>query len=121
MSASLEGAILGRLHQSQWLGARTEPGRRRTGADQLHIWELGDAIELAAIVGIIGGVVLAAAAIALSIDRRRTVARLGWMLVLDGIVIVALLKGVRVCAGRRVDSPGCRRPCRGASPGPPRT
>ncbi len=72
-------------------------------ADQLHIWELEDVIELTALIGIIGGIVLAAAAIALSRDRRRTVARLGWMLVIDGVVIVALLKGLRIYAGQRID------------------
>ena len=72
-------------------------------ADQLHIWELDDVIELTALIGIIGGIVLAAAAIALSRDRRRTVARVGWMLVIDGLVIVALLKGLRIYAGQRID------------------
>ena len=83
-------------------------------ADQLHIWELDDIIELAAFIGIIGGIVLAAAAIALSRDRRRTVARVGWMLVIDGLVIVALLKGLRIYAGQRIDSPELSQAVQGA-------
>jgi hypothetical protein len=106
VSASLEAGSAG---QSTEAGSGSGLGRSMADitrrADQLHFWELGDAIDLAAIVGTIGGIILAAAAIALSRDRRRTVARVGWMLVIDGLVIVALLKGLRVYAGRRIDSP----------------
>jgi hypothetical protein len=114
VSASLEAPSSGSSTKASGTGLGRSLADVTRRADQLHIWELGDAIELAAIVGIIGRIVLAGAAIALSLDRRRTVARLGWMLVLDGIVIVGLLKGVRVYAGQRVDSPELSQAVQGA-------
>jgi hypothetical protein len=119
VSASLEAPSSGSSTKASGSGLGRSLADVTRRADQLHIWEFGDAIELAAIVGIIGGVVLAAAAIALSLDRGRTVARLGWMLVLDGIVIVALLKGVRVSGyGCLFEPPPT--PARGPEPLAPR-
>ena len=114
VSASLEAPSSGSSTKASGSGLGRSLADVTRRADQLHVWELGDAIELAAIVGIIGRIVLAVAAIAVSLDRRRTVARLGWMLVLDGIVIVGLLKGVRVYAGQRVDSPELSQAVQGA-------
>ena len=75
----------------------------RGAADQLHIWELDDVIELVPSSGSSAGS---------SSPRRpsRSAAiagapspGVGWMLVIDGLVIVALLKGLRIYAGQRID------------------
>ena len=71
-------------------------------ANALHIWDLEQLVDLAAIVGILGGGLLAALSVALSLDRRRAVVRIGWVLVADGALIVLCLKGARVYAGRRI-------------------
>jgi hypothetical protein len=114
VTASLQASSSGGSTKASGSGLARSLDDVTRRADQLHIWELGDAIELAAYVGILGGIALAAVAIALSLDRRRTVARLGWMLVIDGLVIVGLLKGLRVYAGGRVDSPELSQAVQGA-------
>ncbi len=114
VSASLEEPSSSSSAKSSGSGLGRSLADVTRRADQLHIWELDDAIELVAVIGIIGGIVLAAAAIALSLDRRRTVAGVGWMLVVDGIVIVALLKGLRIYAGQRIDSPELSQAVQGA-------
>ena len=87
------------------------------GGHQLHIWELDDAIELVAVIGIIGGIVLAAAARRSASTGGAPSPGVGWMLVVDGIVIVALLKGLGVVRPARSTAPSSPRPSGRAGPG----
>ena len=57
---------------------------------------------------------MAALAIALSRDRRHRVATVGWVLVVDGAVLIALLKLGRVYAGRRIEDDALSQAVQGA-------
>ena len=56
----------------------------------------------------------AALAIGLSRDRRHRVATVGWVLVVDGAAIIALLKLGRVYAGRRIEDDALSQAVQGA-------
>ncbi len=81
---------------------------------RLHIWDLDAITTTVAFVGTLGAAALAALAIALSRDRRHRVATLGWVLVIDGAVIIALLKLDGVYAGRRIHDPPLSQAVQGA-------
>jgi hypothetical protein len=68
----------------------------------LRVWSWESYAGTAALVGMGGGLVLAAIAIALSSDRRRTVRRLGWGVVATGLVLAALVPIAQVVAGSRI-------------------
>ena len=101
VSASLELRASGQ-GQSSGGGLGQSLAEVTQRANALHIWDLEELVDLAAIVGILGGGLLAALSVALSLDRRRAVVRIGWVLVADGALIVLCLKGARVYAGRRI-------------------
>lgn len=68
----------------------------------LHVWQIEGWVHAAWLVGILGGLAAGAAAIAVAPDRRRTVAHLGWMLVVDGVVISGAVVALQWYAGHPI-------------------
>jgi hypothetical protein len=68
----------------------------------LHVWDLQDYAGLASGLGTIGGLALGGAAVALSLDRRRTLRRLGWCVLGGGLVLAALVPIAQWTAASRV-------------------
>ena len=58
---------------------------------QWGVWQLDNTISWIAIGTIVGALVAALGAVALARDRNRMVRRLGWVLLFDGVAIVAVL------------------------------
>ena len=83
-------------------------------AADLHVWELENLAAVIAVVGLVGGALLAALSVALSLDRRRAVARVGWIVLADGAVLVALLLLVQLYVGRVIADPGLSEAVQGA-------
>jgi hypothetical protein len=73
-----------------------------TRLSDLHVWDLQSYVDLLAGIGVLGGLVLSAAAVALSLDRRRTLRRLGWCVLGGGLVLAALVPAAQWIAGARV-------------------
>lgn len=69
----------------------------------LGIWKLDRTIASIAWIAILGALAAAAGALVLAGDRRRCVRRLGWVLVVDGAVIVLALQLLGWWAQRQVD------------------
>jgi hypothetical protein len=70
---------------------------------RLGVWKLEDTISTIGLVALVVALAAGAGAIALSDTRSRTIRQLGWTLVIDGLVIVALLQALQFWASRRVD------------------
>jgi hypothetical protein len=68
----------------------------------LRVWSWQDFAGTVTLVGLVGGPVLAAIAIAVSSDRRRTVRRLGWGVLVTGLVLAALVPIAQFVAGSRI-------------------
>ncbi len=68
----------------------------------LHIWDLDEYASSVAVLGLLGGPVLAALAIGLSTDRRRTMRRLGWGLLAGGLVLAAIVPLTQIIVGWRI-------------------
>ncbi|HEX8770197.1 MAG TPA: hypothetical protein VF711_05450, partial [Acidimicrobiales bacterium] len=60
----------------------------------LRIWRLEDESGLLVLAGLGGSVLAAAAAMALSTERRRTLRYVGWVIVADGLFVAALVVGL---------------------------
>lgn len=72
----------------------------------LHVWQLEDWTAEAGFFGIGGAFLAAAGAIALAADRRRTLQRVGWLVVAVGIFIVGAVLALQWYAGSLIDDPG---------------
>jgi hypothetical protein len=72
---------------------------------RLGVWKLNDDVDTIVGIAIIGAVVAAGGAIAVSTDRRRTVGALGWVIVADGLFIVAGLTVLVWWVARRISDP----------------
>jgi hypothetical protein len=72
---------------------------------RLGVWKLNNEVDQIVAVALIGAVLAAAGAIAVSTDRRRTVGALGWIIVADGAVIVAGLAVLVWWVARRFSDP----------------
>ena len=83
-------------------------------AADLHIWELEDLVAAVALVGLVGSALLAALSVALSLDRRRAVARIGWVVLADGAVIVGVRLAVQLYVARTIADPGLSDAVQGA-------
>ena len=83
-------------------------------AADLHVWELEDLVAAVALVGLVGSALLAALSVALSLDRRRAVARIGWVVLADGAVIVGVRLAVQLYVARRIADPGLSDAVQGA-------
>jgi hypothetical protein len=68
----------------------------------LRVWSWEDYAGVVTIVGLVGGPVLAAVAVALSTNRRRTVRRLGWGVVAGGLVLAGLVPLIQLVVGSRI-------------------
>jgi hypothetical protein len=69
---------------------------------RLGVWKLDDIIITIGSLAFIGTIVAAAGAIAVSTDRRRAVRRLGWAVVIDGILILVALQVLQWWVGRGI-------------------
>jgi hypothetical protein len=72
---------------------------------RLGVWRLGDDVDAVVAGAMVGAVIAAAAAIAVSVNRRRTVGALGWIIVADGAFIVATLAALVWWVSGRVADP----------------
>ncbi|HEY6530837.1 MAG TPA: hypothetical protein VIY72_00940 [Acidimicrobiales bacterium] len=68
----------------------------------LRVWSWEDYAGIVTLVGLVGGPVLAAVAIAVSPNRRRTVRRLGWGVVAGGLVLAILVPVSQGVVGSRI-------------------
>jgi hypothetical protein len=112
VAASLQVPTSGTASSGGGLGQSLADVTAKLG--QLHIWDLDSITTTVAIVGLLAAAGMAALAIGLSRDRRHRVATLGWILVIDGAVIIALLKLGRVYAGRRIQDDALSQAVQGA-------
>ena len=112
VAASLQAPSGGKASSSGGLGQSLADVTKKLG--DLHIWDLDAITSTVAIVALAGAAAMAALAIALSRDRRHRVATLGWVLVIDGAVLIALLKLGRVYAGRRIQDDALSQAVQGA-------
>src|SRR5262245_2860190 len=71
----------------------------------LGVWNLEDIIGGIAVGAFLGALVAAGGGIALALDRRRAVRRLGWIVVVDGLVIIVAIQVLRWWVGQRIDDP----------------
>jgi len=72
----------------------------------LHVWQIEGWAHSLWLLGVFGGLAAGAAAIAVAPDRRRRVARLGWVLVVDGAVIAGVVVLIQWYAGHSIGDSG---------------
>jgi hypothetical protein len=82
------------------LGSSFESATKRMA--DLHVWQIEGWAHSLWLLGTFGGLAAGAAAIAVASDRRRMVARLGWVLVADGAVIAGAVLAVQWYAGHSI-------------------
>ncbi|HUQ62206.1 MAG TPA: hypothetical protein VM121_00440 [Acidimicrobiales bacterium] len=80
----------------------------------LRVWSLEEETGGLMALGLGGSVLAAAGAIALATDRRRTVRRVGWIIVGDGLVVVGLVLAVEWYVGTLADTAELADALRGA-------
>ncbi|MGI9022862.1 MAG: hypothetical protein ACR2HV_06480 [Acidimicrobiales bacterium] len=101
-------------------GQETKNGLGQSLADttqrlaDLGIWKLDDRTAALGGIGVLGGLLCGAAAIALAVDRRRTAQILGAVVVVDGLIVAALVPVAQFIAGRAVGDPALADAVRGA-------
>src|SRR6185436_19743747 len=75
---------------------------------RLGVWDLDDTISSIGGIAFLGTVVTAGGAIALATDRRRIVRRLGWAVVIDGLLIIGALQVLQWWVGRNISGASLR-------------
>lgn len=92
-------AATGQGNQGQLDNSLTDVTKRLS---DLRFWSWEDYAGIVTLIGLVGGPILAAIAVALSADRRRTVRRLGWGVMVVGLVLAALVPLTQLIAGSRI-------------------
>ncbi len=101
-------------------GQETKNGLGQSLADatqrmaDLGVWKLQDRTSAMSGIGIVGGLLCGAAAIALATDRRRTTQLFGAVVVADGLIVAALVPATQFFAGRAVGDAAVADAVRGA-------
>jgi len=80
----------------------------------LGVWNLDDTISSISLIAFVGMVAAAGGAIALGTDRRRIVRRLGWTVVVVGLLLVGALQALQWWVGRTISDSSLRNAVDGA-------
>jgi hypothetical protein len=80
----------------------------------LGVWDLDDTISSISLIAFVGMIAAAGGAIALGTDRRRIVRRLGWTVVVVGLLLVGALQALQWWVGRNISDSSLRNAVDGA-------